>query len=251
MKRLLVVSVSALLLSACVTETTGVNRPEPKSASQRADIHTQLAANYLQRNQLEIALEEVEKALDADPRNQKANYIMALLQQRLRKPDQADSYFRKAIAGANPFPNAEHDYARFLCARGKYDDADKLFTAVLQNPLYRSHDLVFLNQAECYIEQERYAEAEQSLRAALKLNPRLQPALYYMAKVMYLSGQTLATRAWYQRYLEAGADTAEILYIAYDTETKLGDRQAATDFAQRLKAKYPRSEEAKKLISGR
>ena len=104
MKRLLVVSVSALLLSACVTETTGVNRPEPKSASQRADIHTQLAANYLQRNQLEIALEEVEKALDADPRNQKANYIMALLQQRLRKPDQADSYFRKAIAGANPFP---------------------------------------------------------------------------------------------------------------------------------------------------
>ncbi len=252
MKRLLLILLTTML-TACVTEK-GIPEKEVQPPETRAQLHAQLAANYLQRNQLEVALDETEKALSLDSNNLSANYIMALIKLRFKDPDQADNYFRKASgrgADGKTLPNAQHDYANFLCQRKEYRRADRLYQEVIDNPLYPSPDRVLLNRGECYMTQDRYDEAEKYLRQALRSNPRQVGALYQMTRVSFRNGTPLETRAWYQRYLEVGEDRPEILYIAYQTEKSLGDKDAAASLALLLKGKFPDSEEAASLRKNR
>lgn len=252
MKRLAVILLSGML-AGCVTETT-IPEKEVQPPEVRAQLHAQLAANYLQRNQLEIALDEVDKALKLEPNNLSANYIMALLRLRFKEPDQADSYFRKASgrsADGKTLPNAQHDYANFLCQRKEYRRADNLYQEVIDNPLYPSQDRALLNRGECFMAQGRYEEAEKYLRQALKANPRQVGALYQMTRISFRTGTALDTRAWYQRYLEVGEDRPEILYIAYQTEKTLGDKDAAASLALLLKGMFPDSKEAALLRKNR
>ncbi|HBE93543.1 MAG TPA: type IV pilus biogenesis/stability protein PilW [Gammaproteobacteria bacterium] len=251
--RLLLTLCIALLLSACVTERVGDPTLEEgkKSDKQQALIRAQLAANYLQREELKVALDEVTTALELDPSNTSANYIMALLQVRFKDRDKVDYYFRKAIDGPDPLPNAQQDYANYLCREGEYKKAEKEFTALHKNPIYPNQDLVYLNEAECFIRANDFEKSEKALRSALKINPRLVPALYHMTVLSFQSGNMLRTRAWYQRYLEIGPDKPRILYIAYQTETTLGDKDTASSMAVRLKGKFPDSEQAQLLRGNR
>jgi len=85
------------MLSGCVTEKA-FPEGEVKPAKERATIHADLAGNYLQRGQLDVAIEEINKSLDLDKNNKTANYIMALIQIRLKKKKKSEHYFKKAIA---------------------------------------------------------------------------------------------------------------------------------------------------------
>ncbi len=252
--KLLLVLIFAMLMAGCVTERVGGDpslQESKKTNEQQAEIRAQLAANYLQREELKIALDEVEKALELNPNSASANYIMALLQIRFNDKKKVDHYFRKAIDGPDPLPNAQQDYANYLCKEGDYKKAEQEFTALHKNPIYPNKELVYLNEAECFMRSKQFDKAEKSLRSALKISPRLVPALYHMTVISFQSGNMLQTRAWYQRYLDIGPDNPRILYIAYQTETTLGDKDTAASMALLLRGKFPQSEQAQLLRGNR
>jgi type IV pilus assembly protein PilF len=235
------------LLSACVTEKAFPGG-EQKPAEERSKIHADLAGNYLQRGQLDVALEEINKSLDLDKSNKSANYIMALIQVQLKKPEDSVRYFKKAIKEPDPLPSAQHDYANILCRNGEYKEAEDLYRSLLNNPLYKVKSRLLMNIGACFVKQEKYKEAGNALRQSLNINPNSPGALLQMAKVSFTTGKPLETRGWYQRYFQLGVrDNAEILYIAYETEKMLGDKNASASYALKLRSKYPNSNQAKKI----
>lgn len=236
------------LFSGCVTEKAFPDS-EVKPPEERAKIHAELAGNYLQRGQLEVALEESNKALDLDKNNKPANYVMALIQLQLNKPDKADRYFKKAIEKPDPLPSAEHDYANQLCRNEKYEMAEELYRSLLENPLYKSRARLLMNVGACFYKQEKYKEAENAMRQSLSINPNSPTAMLQMAKISFINGKMLETRAWYQRYFQLAPANAEILYIAYQTEKKLGDKNSAASYGLKLRSKYPNSSQAKSLAT--
>ncbi len=241
------VLVFLILLSGCVKERA-FPEPEIKSPEERAIIHADLAGNYLQRNQLDIAIEEITKALDLDKKNKSANYVMALIQLRLKKPEKSEAYFKKAIAEPDPLPSAQHAYANWLCRGGEYQKAEGLYRSLLGNVLYKPRSGLLMNVGACFYKQGKYKEAENAMRQSLRINPNSPDALLQMIKISFKSGKSLETRAWYQRYFQIGARGGpEILYIAYQTEMSLGDKNTAAGYAIKLRSKYPRSSQAKKL----
>jgi len=222
--------------------------PEKKPPEERAKIYADLAGNYLQRGQLDVAIGEIDKALALDNNNKAANYIMALIQIRLRKPEEAEPYFKKAIAEPDPVPSAQNDYANWLCKRERYKEAEDLYRSLLGNVLYKSNGRLLMNVGACFNKQEKYKEAENAMRQSLRINPNSAVALQEMAKIIYKKDKPLETRGWYQRYFQTGAVAGpEILYIAYKTEMTLGDKNASASYALKLRSKYPRSSQAKKL----
>jgi len=234
-------------LSGCVTERA-FPEPDVDPPEERAKIHADLAGNYLQRGQLDVAIEETNKSLDLDKNNKSANYIMALIQIRLKKPEKSERYFKKAIAKPDPLPSAQHDYANQLCRNGKYKEAEELYRSLLNNVLYKARARLLMNVGACFNKQEKYKEAENAIRQSLRLNPNSPDALLQMAKLSYRNGNPLETRGWYQRYFQIGAKGGpEILYIAYQTEKTLGDKNASASYAIKLRSRYPRSSQAKKL----
>ena len=245
--KITIIIVFLAMLSGCVTEKA-FPEPDVKPAKERATIHADLAGNYLQRGQLDVAIEEINKSLDLDKNNKSANYIMALIQIRLKKPEKSERYFKKAIAEPDPLPSAQHDYANLLCRDGKYKKAEELYRSLLNNVLYKARDRLLMNVGACFIKQGKYKEAENAMRQSLRINPNSPDALLQMAKISYRNGKPLETRGWYQRYFQIGAKGGpEILYIAYQTEKTLGDKNASASYAIKLRSRYPRSSQAKKL----
>jgi type IV pilus assembly protein PilF len=173
---------------------------------------------------------------------------MALVQIKLKKPDNAERYFKKAIAKPDPLPNAEHDYANYLCKRAEYEKAEELYRSLLDNPLYNAQARLLLSIGGCLFNQKKYDEAKNALKQSLRLAPNSTATLYTLARISHLQGDPLETRGWYQRYFQLTKNSnPEILYIAYLTEKQLGDLDSSATYALKLKNLYPLSSQAKKL----
>jgi type IV pilus assembly protein PilF len=238
-------AVAPLLLAACVT-TSSAPENKPWDPDKRADVHAQLAAGYMQRDQLKVAQEELDKALAIDPDSTRANQMMAYLQVRLGNPDKADNYFRRALAAGKDNAQAEHDYGDFLCLQRKYDEAVAHFDKAIRNPLYRGQEISQAYAGGCLLQKPDLARAEEYLRASLARNPKQPRALFYMAELQYRNGKYLSARGYIERLFAVTVEEPISLQLAARIETALNENAKAAEYTKRLRDKFPNSEEAKK-----
>lgn len=245
--RTLVCLLGSLLLTGCATVEPGSTQGAA-DADSRAGAHTELALGYLQRDQMKTALDELEQALEIAPSHSRANYVMAMLQTQLEHPDKADRHYRRALQSDPQNAVAAHDYGIFLCKQGRVEEAIRQFESALKNPLYKRKTLTNLRAGECLISMRTDRRgAEPYLRAALQADPRLGPALYYMADIAYAREEYLAARGYIERYFAAAPDTPASLLLAVKIESKLNAGDVAKEYATRLRQKFASSDEARQL----
>ena len=245
------VLLASVLLGACVPQAE--RRDEEAKREKLVAIHTQLGATYLARNQLDVAQQELDRALQLGPDDSQANHIMGLLQLRLKNEKKAEEYLKRAIDEKPDNSDARNSYGVFLCERGRLDEADKEFREALKNPLYRDPQQANVNAGLCRLKTSDWKGAEAYFRAALKANPRLPAALVNMARVSLETGEPLSARGFIQRFFAAAGDTPESLLLAFRIERALGAKDAQATYAVRLRGKFPDSAEAKQLrtLTGR
>lgn len=232
-------------VAGCASSTE--RKADMEKKNNRAETHVMLGANYLQRGQLDVAKEELDKALKEAPDNSQANNIMAVLQWRLKKYDEADRLFRKALDNDPANSSAHHNYGAFLCDRGKLDAGVRHFDAAAGDALYPYTAEVNLNAGVCLMKKPAPAAAEKYFREALRINPKLPGALYQMAKLSLDSGRRLSARGFIERYFQSAEDTPESLLLAVRIEHALGNKNAEASYALRLRNKFPTSPEAGQL----
>jgi type IV pilus assembly protein PilF len=251
-KRVLIVGMlAAVLLAGCASQAE--RQAEQAKQQKLIAIHTELGATYLARNQLDVAQQELERALELGPDDSQANHIMGLLQLRLKNEKKAEQYLKRAIEENPDNSDAHNSYGVFLCERGRLDEADKQFRDALRNPLYREPQQANVNAGLCRIKVSDWPAAANYFRAALKIDPRLPSALVNMARVSLEMGQPLSARAFIQRFFAVAGDTPESLLLAFRIERALGAKDAQATYAVRLRGKFPDSAEAKQLrtLTGR
>lgn len=248
--RLLVKAVLLLLvvvLAGCASSAE--RQVEREKRHDRSQTHVLLGASYLQRGQLDVAEQELKKALAEEPDNSQANNIMAVLQWRLKYYDKAERLFRKSLDEDPKNSSAHHNYGAFLCEQGKLDEAIRNFEASAKDPLYPYTSDVYLNMGVCAMKKPAPVAAEKYFREALNVNPKLAAALYQMAKLCFDSGRTLSARGFMQRYYEVAGDTPAGLLLAVKIEHALGNKNAEASYALLLRNKFPDSPEAGQLTS--
>ena len=234
-----------LFLGGCASQA---ERDEKATRhSKRVEIHTQLGATYLSRNQLDIAQQELEQALALNADDSQANHIMGLLQIRLKRDDKADDYLRRAVSEQPENPDARNSYGVFLCERGRLEQADEQFRAAIQNPLYKTPEQASLNAGICQLKKPDKQAAAGYFRITLTHNPRQPQALLHMANLTFDAHEMLAARGFMQRYFEVAQDSPEALLLAFRIERALGAKDAQASYALRLRGKFPESAQAKQL----
>ena len=132
---------------------------EQEKKEKMTETHVMLGASYLQRGQLDVAKQELEKALKQSPKNSQANNIMAVLQWRLKDYIEAERFFRQAIASDGKNPSALHNYGAFLCDRGKLDEGVRHLAVAAGNALYPYTAEVNLNAGICLMKKPSPAVA--------------------------------------------------------------------------------------------
>ena len=214
---------------------------------KRADVRTDLAVSYMQRNQLEVAREELEQALEIQPDHSRANHAMAALQDRLGNDDLAEEHYRRAVRSDPENSTAAHDYGTFLCRRDRVSEALRQFEKALANALYRQPEITQLRAGECLIRAGDVSSAEEYFGQALRLNPRLPLALYHMASINFERHNYLSARAYIERYFSLAPDNPRSLLLAVKIEDSLQSPDVADAYAARLRNKFASSKEAQEL----
>ncbi len=261
-KACLVVAVMALAfgLAACkhdngiIKMQTPLNNPEnaPTESAQQdkqaaAQTHTQLAAAYMKQGHLKEAEQALYKALDFDDKYIPAHTMLGILNWRINRLPQADREFRAAISLDPSNGDTNNNYGKFLCETGKQADAMRYFKRALADPFYRTPALANTNAGSCLLKGKDYADAEPYLRKALSIDSNFGPALLGMALLDYHKDEAFQARGYLQRFEAAGQASPESLLLGYQIATRLGDKESAANYSNRLQDQFPDSAQTKSL----
>ena len=216
--------------------------------NQLAETNVKLGVGYFQQGNYEYALVKFRKAIEIDDDLPTAHYAIALLYDKLGKPNAAVRHFDRATEINPQYSDAHNAYGAFLCRKKEYDRADKRFRKALANPLYRSHELVRINAGLCAIRGGNSKRAENYFRNLLKGNPLQPTALFQMAKLNFEAKRYLQARGYIQRFGVARKHTAQSLLIGLKIERVLGGREDLAKYALLLQHKFPDSDEAQELL---
>lgn len=253
--RLLAILAVVTVLSACATTQDsprfgrdGMDRVSPVRA---AEVNTRLGIGYMERGQLQLAIENLDTALRHDPEHTPAHLTLALIYEQLGDSRRAGQHYRQASRLA-PYDGAtQNAFAVHLCRQGQYREADRHFQRALDDPFYETVELAYSNAGACARRSGELEQAETYLRQALEVAPDYPDALYQMAELQYELGDPFRARAFLQRFESAADVDASTLKLGYRIEYALDNQREAGQYAARLEQNFPDSRQARELRSMR
>ena len=241
----------ALVLAACqTTGGGGANLRKDSAASEKieaARVHTELGQKYMQQGKLEIALDNLNKALAYDSDYVNAHTVIAVLYERIGDPKQAEEHYRRAAQIKSKGGNELNNYGAFLCKVGRYDEAAGYFDRAVADPFYKTPEVALTNAGTCLLKGGKRDQAEVVLRKALDRSPDNPEALFQLASALYEKGEYFKARAFMQRFESVGQARPESLMLGRNIELRLGNGNGASDYTRRLLQSFPESQQAREL----
>lgn len=233
-------------LSACSTKDEMVvdKKVSEPDLEQASALNVQLAIGYIDREQLGIAQEKLDKAIEQNPESVDAYTTMAYLKRKVNELEEAEKYYLEALEIKSTNPNIHNNYGGLLCQMGRYDEALKEIRQAYEDPFYETPYLAYANAGTCLLDKGDYKEAEKMLRKALRDQPNYAGALISMAEIGVKTEKYLMARAYIQRYHAVARPTAESLWLQVQSEKALGAEEHYMKYARRLLKDFPDSDEA-------
>lgn len=192
---------TALLCGALVACMSSGGSHVADSKNEKRDdaarVRVELGQRYMEHGKLELALENLQKALEYDSNYVDAHTVIAVLYERLGKIKDAGEHYARAAELAPKSGAANNNYGQFLCAGGQYVEAQKYFARAMEDPFYKTPDVLYTNAGSCLLEHGdgQLDQAENDFRKALEANPNNVLALFYLAKVLYAKNDFFHARA--------------------------------------------------------
>jgi type IV pilus assembly protein PilF len=238
--------VSALVATALVACASPPSK-KGENSKDAAQYNISLGVAYLQKGNLAVAKEKLERAEKENPRDPNLHNALALLHERLGDPKKADEHYRMAVRLAPKNPDISNNYAVYLCRTNRPDEGVKRFLDAARNPLYRRPEAAYTNAGVCLRNAKKDTEAEQSFLRALQLRPNYAEAAYQLSDLEFNRGRLKEARARVDTYLGAFNATPELLLLGVRVTNALGDRLAAERYARRLRVDFPDSQQVREL----
>lgn len=255
----LVVS-AAVLLAGCATElaspaSSAAEQPVSQQtatsgAQQRAKVHTELGALYLQNGSLAVALDEARAALSADSNYAPAYSLMGLTYMQMRENAAAERNFEQALGLAPHDPEINNNFGWFLCQTGREQRSLSYFNVAIKSPLYATPAMPLTNAGVCLLRLKDDKGAEEYFMRALKFDPENLRAIFLLADICYRQDRLAAARLHLSELQKLIDPSAESLWLAVRIERKAGNRQAEARYASQLRQDFAGSPEYSKLLQG-
>jgi len=230
-----------LLLAACASDG------EEADLEEASRINAQLGISYARDGRFQLAQDKLERAIDQDPGNATAHATLAYVYQQRDDVALAERHYRRALSLNPDDANIRNNFGVFLCGHNKLREAEEHFLAAARDRHYANPETAWTNAGLCFKGRDA-AKSEQYLREALRINPGFAEALAQMVALSLQQKEYLRARAFVQRYEQTGRTSAEVLWLAAQTESALGDVATARRYQIRLKREFPESPEAAAML---
>lgn len=247
--RIVPIIASVWLLAGCQSNPTADSQVSLSTSSdqtdgqKRARIRLQLAVGYYEQRQMEVALDEIKRALQADPNFADAYSMRGLIYMDMGENRLAEENFLQAIKLAPNTPDFNNNYGWFLCQTGRERQSITYFEAALKSRSYRSPAKALSNAGTCSLKFGDKAAAERYFSQAFQSDPSNPSTSANLAKLYYERGDYERARFYIGRVIKADVMTADVLWLAIKIERKLGDRAAEASLVTQLRRRHGSSPE--------
>ncbi|MBA0264014.1 type IV pilus biogenesis/stability protein PilW [Stenotrophomonas maltophilia] len=198
-----------------------------------------LAARDMQVGNLAAAERKAREALKLAPDSPDALVLLAGIDERRGRSQQAGESFRRAAEQAPQRGDILNNYGAWLCQQGRPAESLAWFDRALQAPGYATPAESQANAGSCALDAGQLERAEGDLRAALSVLPGNPVALEAMAQLSFRQGRFMEARAFAERRIAAAPATRSVLQLASQIEARLGDRAASDRYLQRIRQEFP------------
>lgn len=236
-----------LALGGCVTETSGGFNVEVSQEQALRD-YIALARGYLDQEDLASAKRHLNNASAIDRNNAEVSSIWGLVYAREGEADLADESFRRSLRLDGSNSQARNNYAAFLFANGRYEDAYEQLGIVVRDTEYPARPQAFENLGLAALRIGAVDDAEAAFSRAVQLNSNQVRSILELAGVSLIKQDYRQAANYYRNYLTIlqfynQAQNARGLWIGIQLALAEGndtDRQA---YAAQLEAAFRGSPE--------
>lgn len=247
--RLILLFSTALLVAACSqmpldrggNEVGPVTESDEPETRKRARIRLELASNYFEQGQTNVALDEIKQSIAADPTYAKAYVLRGLVFMRMNENRLAEDSFQRALQLNPRDPDALHNYGWFVCQQGKHEQSIELFTRALASPLYGGQAKTLRAKGVCQIRMGQFSEAEGSLARSYELDPADPFTAYNLATLLFRRGEDTRAQFIIRRLNNTELANAETLWLGIKVERRLRNTEAMEQLAQQLNRRFGQS----------
>jgi len=237
------------MLNACV-----VVGKQQASDEDIARANVNLATEYFRQGRFEFALDNVKKALKADPESVEANSLSGLIYNEIGEPDLAQEYFEVAVehvrSDSSEYGKVHNNYGVFLCKNKQMLDAEEHFLLAAENKLYKTPELAYKNAGLCALDQAKNKKARLFFNKALKLNSNMSGVILELAALELMQKNYDAAQSYSKRYAKVGVQSAKSLWLGIQIYRGMGDANKAQKLLAQLKREFPESNEFQQLSQG-
>jgi len=256
----------ALVLSGCQnTPTNDLLGNSPYQTSTRASndrnldqqeiarVRTSLAAQYIRKNELDTAQQQLEKAFAADSRYAPAYDMMGvLLQQEGSRINlaKADEYFKKAIALDKDFVQAHNNYGVYLSQTKRYREAAEQFEIAGASLGYEGRIGALENLGRTYLQLDDRSAASKAFLRALDGNRNSIIAHIELVDLLLDQQRVPQAQRLYDETLilvQGQGISPRLLLQGIKLAAAQNNITTRQQLAQQLLSAYPLSDEAKQL----
>jgi len=247
-----IVIVGTLFLGGCVTETTGGFNVE-KSTEQALQDYIKLATGYLEQGDLLNAKRHLANASSLSNHNSEVAAIWGLVYSREGEADLADQSFRRSLRLDSSNSQARNNYAAFLFANNRYDDAYEQLEKVVEDTEYVARSQAFENLGLAALSLNRNKDAEYAFGRALQLNPNQLRSSLELTLLNLRSNNILQARAYYRNYLTLiqfynVRHNAHSLWVGVQLENALGNTANVKQYGALLETSFNNTQEYQQYL---
>ncbi len=235
MKRAVIVLL-VLGLAACAT--TGTN--DKKMAQGYYD----RGINYLQMKDYERAIVEFQRAIKTDPKNKMSYYALGVVNDMIGKYADAEKYYKEAVSLDSEFSEAYNALGVIYSKQQKWKDAQKAFQKALENKLYATPHVPYLNMGDMYMAQHEYGKAADAYRESKRLVNQ-DITVYKLGIALLAAGNAKEAVAELREGTAMAPKNADMHLALAQAYLKQGDKRSAANELRRVVEIAPKSESAR------
>ena len=240
-----------LLLGACVSSETsvtikngGAGQKVAFDSQSAADTRIKLALLYLQKNNMQQAKKNIEKALEYEPDDANIYRVFAYYYQRVNENSKAEDLYKKSLSFDNKNPDTYNNYGTFLCAQARYKEADAAFLTALEQTRYGNVANTYENAGICAETAEIIEKALHYYQYALYHNPNKYYLNLYLAKLHINSKDYKAARLNLFNFHTNREKSAESLWQSIRLSYASDKSASLNKYAGELLNQFPESQQA-------
>jgi len=242
---------SLLFLSACVshettvtTKNTAVGYDTAFESKRAAKTRVKLALLYMQKDDMQKAKENLDKALEFQPNDPEIFRIFAYYSQRVNETKKAEEYYKKSLSIDDGNADTYNNYGTFLCSLKRYKEAENAFLKAIDQSTYTGVANTYENAAICEEHANKLDKAVYYYEYALSHEPRKYYINLDLARLNINKKAYKKARLILFNYQKKSADTPQSLWLWIRLSDATGKKSSLKKYAGKLLSDFPDSQQA-------